>query len=324
MLIVEPKAELMQNPKNAVERALHVEQCGRVCYKSEARITDGSDETFIANLIKRGHEAMIEHARVTLHFENDSCARFIHRKMNLSGQHDYLTFTHAPIGYYVSGNMRAWRAFIRFANKVEIPLNYDMAKFIVDNRAFFPDFPISHSLEFNAMQGVNLEIDPWKLDDAEDRKAHTWYSVRFTCDRGVSHEIVRHRPASYAQESTRYCNYSKDQFGGEITVIQPPFFAPDSLPYKHWKQGIQAAEAAYFDLLNDGCTPQEARTVLPNSLKTELIMTATAAEWLHFIELRVDSHAHPQMREVATQAADKLAQVDPAVFAKTVERVKRQ
>ena len=165
---------------------------------------------------------------------------------------------------------------------MEIPLTHDMARFIVDNRVFFSDFPISHSLEFYALQGASLEIDPWKLESVEDRKAHTWYSVRFICDRGVTHEIVRHRPASYAQESTRYCNYSKDQFGGEITVIQPPFFAPDSLPYLHWKAGCEVAEKAYFDLLNVRYTPEEARTVLPNSLKTEIIMTATAAEWLHF------------------------------------------
>lgn len=315
MLIAEPNVELMQIPVTAHERALHVEKCGRVCYKSEARIEDGSAKTFIENLVKRGHEAMIEHARVTLHIKDmDHAIVSQHEMRMLSGEHDYLTFTHAPIGYYVSGNMRAWRSYARFINNAHLLFPDGLKRFILDNRVFFPDYPITHSFEFNAANDEYVEVYPWNLENQNDRKAHTWYSFRFICDRGVSHELVRHRPASFAQESTRYCNYSKGQFGGQITVIQPSFFTPDSLPYQHWKAGCEDAEKAYFALLNDGCTPQEARTVLPNSLKTEIIMTATAAEWQHFFELRTDEHAHPQMREVATRARELLKTADPELF----------
>lgn len=128
---------------------------------------------------------------------------------------------------------------------------------------------------------------------------HAGASVRFVCDRGVSHEIVRHRMASYSQESTRYCNYSKDGFGSEITVIAPCFLKPNTDGWMLWEEGCQAAETAYFNLLNYGCVPKEARSVLPNSLKTEVIMTANMREWRHFFRLRCDSAAHPQMREVA-------------------------
>ena len=143
---------------------------------------------------------------------------------------------------------------------------------------------------------------------------HFNITVRFTCDRGVSHEIVRHRLASYCQESTRYCNYSKDDFCGEITVIEPLYLEPDTLAYDTWKKACEAAEAAYFNLLDWGCTAQEARAVLPNSLKTEVVMTANLREWRHFFKLRCSPAAHPQMREVATPLLKTLQKKLPVVF----------
>lgn len=128
---------------------------------------------------------------------------------------------------------------------------------------------------------------------------HGTLTARFTCDRGVSHEIVRHRLAAYCQESTRYCNYSKSKFGQEITVIRPSFWKKGSLEYDIWEQSCLAAERAYMGLLDAGATPQEARSVLPNSLKTEVVMTANIREWRHFFELRTSPAAHPQMRELA-------------------------
>lgn len=180
-----------------------LEQCGRVCYKSEDRITEGSAEKFLRGIISSGHEAVLEHCSFT---------------------------------------------------------------------------------------------------------------AKFICDRGVSHEIVRHRLAAYCQESTRYCNYSKDKFDRDITVIMPCFMGLGSAGYEKWKESCQAAEKAYFDLLEWGCSPQEARTVLPNSLKTELIMTADIREWRHFFRLRCSKAAHPQMQEVATQLLVKVHQKVPVLF----------
>jgi len=143
---------------------------------------------------------------------------------------------------------------------------------------------------------------------------HFSFTVKFICDRGVSHEIVRHRIASYSQESTRYCNYSKGQFNGEITVIEPCFLVPGTEGYNLWYNACSSAEDSYFMMLNWGCSPQEARAVLPNSLKTELVMTANIREWRHFLKLRTSPAAHPQMREVANLLLKELKQKVPVLF----------
>ena len=135
---------------------------------------------------------------------------------------------------------------------------------------------------------------------------HFNISVKFICDRGVTHEIVRHRIASYAQESTRYCNYSKDKFGNEITVIKPCFWEENSDQYYYWKESCEWAEEYYFKLLNSGAVAQEARSVLPNSLKTEIVVTMNLRELRHFFRLRTAKAAHPQMREVAIMLLNEL------------------
>ena len=202
MKIIKPDVQFI-TPIDGATILKRLEQCGRVCYKSEDKITEGSAEKFVAGIIKRGHEAVLEHCSFT---------------------------------------------------------------------------------------------------------------VKFICDRGVSHEIVRHRMASYCQESTRYCNYSKDVFGSEITVIRPSFLTEGTPGWQYWKVACRMAEKSYFELLDWGCTPQEARAVLPNSLKTEVVMTANIREWRHFLKLRCSPAAHPQMREVALILLDKVHWLIPVCF----------
>ena len=202
MKVITPYVEAMHPIDGAVILS-RIEAAGRVCYKSESKITDSSAAAFVRRIIKSGHEAVLEHCNI---------------------------------------------------------------------------------------------------------------SLKFVCDRGVSHEIVRHRVASYCQESTRYCNYSKGDFGGEITVIKPLYLTPDTAAYCVWLNASAAAEVAYFKLLDWGCSAQEARAVLPNSLKTEVVMTANLREWRHFFRLRCSLAAHPQMREVATQALALLNGLVPVVF----------
>ena len=142
---------------------------------------------------------------------------------------------------------------------------------------------------------------------------HGSATVRFVCDRGVSHEIVRHRIASYSQESTRYCNYAKDKFGNEITVIDPrPHM--DSDQFLVWKAAIMQAEQAYFRLVEFGAKPQMARSVLPNSLKTEIVMSANPREWRHFFTMRAAAPAHPQMRELACPLLKEFRERVPVLF----------
>lgn len=174
---------------------------------------------------------------------------------------------------------------------------------------------------------------------------HGGMTVKFIVDRGVSHEIVRHRLFSFAQESTRYCNYSKDKFGNEITVIEPCFFnsvsdeikdkvqfacseelnsgnrrtfytgaAELEKSYEDWFGSCLTCEANYFSMLNGGCTPQEARAVLPNSLKTEIVVTGNWREWRHFFKLRTAPDAHPQIREVVMPLLEEMKQRIPVLF----------
>lgn len=220
MRIIQAGFEVMRPQKmdNASRKAIYsaIEQAGRVCYKTEYKIGEDTAETFIKALVSRGHEAMLEHADMT---------------------------------------------------------------------------------------------------------------VRFIVDRGVSHELVRHRLASFAQESTRYCNYAKDQFGREITVIEPCFWRKGSPSYDVWKKSCEACEKAYFDLLEIGDTPQMARDVLPTSTKTEVVMTANIREWRHFFKLRaigVTGAPHPQMREVALPLLRAMAVHLPPLFGDLVEALRHE
>lgn len=177
-------------------------------------------------------------------------------------------------------------------------------------------------------------------DGHESVLEHVNMRVKFIVDRGVSHELVRHRLASFTQESTRYCNYSQDKFGNEITVIKPCFFKPnmyevtsisgtnyievdrgaslETKKYSLWYNACAMAERRYFFLLSEGCTPQEARTVLPNSLKTEVMMTANLREWRHILDLRAagtTGKPHPQMLEVMVPLLNELKLKMPLLFA---------
>ena len=146
---------------------------------------------------------------------------------------------------------------------------------------------------------------------------HASVTVKFVVDRGISHELVRHRLASFAQESTRYCNYSKDDFGSEITFIIPEYLDYKSAGWNTWKETMKACEDSYFKLLDIGLTPQEARAVLPNSLKTEVVMTANLREWRHFFKLRAlgtTGKPHPQMLEVTVPLLEDFKQMIPVVF----------
>lgn len=143
---------------------------------------------------------------------------------------------------------------------------------------------------------------------------HFSISVKFICDRGVSHEIVRHRIASFSQESTRYCNYIKDKFDNQITFIKPCFWDEGSHNYEIWRETVQATEKNYFELISNGAKPEEARSILPNSLKTEIVVTMNLREWRHFFKLRTSSKAHPQMRELAIPLMEDFQDRLPEIF----------
>lgn len=280
-----------------------IEKCGRVCYKSEDKITEDSAEKFVADIIKRGHEAVLEHASFIFQVSYNVYEDIREKVMFVENRYPvkmYLRFTDSD-GYVVSGNVRAWRDFFCFAG---VPPY--MNDFVEANPILFSEFKSDFPFNLKGRKWSIRQISADELVSTYQRLVHEDVSVKFICDRGVTHEIVRHRPASFCQESTRYCNYRNGKFGGEITVIKPCFFKENSTRYLNWFVACESAETAYNAILEDGGTPQEARDVLPNSLKTELIMTAPLMEWCHFFNLRMSPAAHPQMQEVASYAYDAM------------------
>ena len=146
---------------------------------------------------------------------------------------------------------------------------------------------------------------------------HYSFTVKFICDRGIANELVRHRIASFAQESSRYCCYAKDKFGKELTFINPCFWEPDSDNYARWFHEMDEAEKTYLAMIESGATPEQARDILPTSIKTEIVMTANLREWRHFFKLRaegVTGKPHPQMLEITIPLLKELKQKVPVVF----------
>lgn len=323
MKIIEPSVFLVGGNVGLMDRARHVEKCGRVCYKSEKKITENSAEKFIAGIIKSKHEAVLEHARITLHLNNYlEVYRLIAnvvQDMENHGIIPYMTLTNFDGEMIVSGNIRAWRNLCFTMRNKGYSFPSVIKRMWMENAPFFPEFfnPDEPYIK-DPITDINPQPDmPTFAESPDLRLRHSWYTFRVVCDRGVSHEIVRHRPMSFCQESTRYCNYKKGQFGSEITVIKPCFWEEGSEAYELWKETCGVAETAYLELIESGKSAQEARSVLPNSLKMEIVMTATADEWLHFINLRsrgTTGAPHPQMLEVATQIEKILLEEDAEVF----------
>lgn len=322
MRITEAGFTILPTPHTQAEILKHIERCGRVCYKSEDKITEDSAQQFVANIIKRGHEAVLEHGSLCYRLHGACYLApiinwYFRRTQDLQkaiGYHSYLRFTANGGVVLLSGNVRAWRDFLKAYVQVFRGVSKELRTVIVENPEFFPELlnqPIVRRCSDWHGRMVRMDSNPEIY--AEDRCVHQDVSVLFKVDRGISHEIVRHRPASFCQESTRYCDYSAGRFGGEITVIEPKALR-HTPGYKIWMDSCKRAETAYFDLLDCGCSPQEARGVLPNSLKTEIVMTANLAEWRHFFQLRTSRAAHPQMREVAIPLLREFKKRDPENF----------
>lgn len=315
MKIIEPSVEIMRTgfEDEPITPEQFIEKVGRTCYKSEDKITDSSAAKFVSNLISRGHEAMIEHWNLIFEtdqgtytdFESDYEVLIQGSNIPLSKRlRPYIRFTDCDFDdgephYVISGNMRAWRDYARACTESLGFIPQYMWSNIRDYPLFFPEYQ-----DYIPAIVGNAFLHPISVKELNEfeRNIHQDVTVKFICDRGVSHELVRHRVASFAQESTRYCNYSKDKFGNELTVIRPSWCDSNDDIYSVWRDSCLQSEAAYFLMLSEGATPQEARSVLPNSLKTEIIVTMNLDGWDHFFGLRCAKSAHPDMREVASMA----------------------
>lgn len=285
MKIIKPSFEIIDEP-DALKK---IELCGRVCYKSENRITEDSAEKFVKNLIKRGHESVLEHAQIIMSVDDMDAHKFreINDEIyNRFGWVNMLRMTHQNKRYIISGNVRMWRDFMRCVSPAVIFTPLELLHGVL-----FDDVNKTPSINTTTAEIITAE----ELQGDDELNTHATETVRFIVDRGISHEIVRHRTASFSQESTRYCNYS-----GDITFIAPPFACLE------WVKAMEYAEKSYNTMINKGMTPQQARAVLPNSTKTEIIMTATRDCWKHFFDLRTAAAAHPQMREITVPLFEEI------------------
>lgn len=269
----------------------HIELCGRVAYKSEDKINDFSAEKFVDMIRKRKHTAVLEHGTI------------------------YLAVLDSLPGGFGGPASEEEASMLEFYYKN--PYSKVVEKYIGMG-----------AYQYYITTNYRVLIKNDRLKDLEYQCALTDYhprriTAKFTCDRGVSHEFVRHRVFSFVQESTRYCNYSRAKFGNECTFIKPLWFNKymnedySKITTVEWQYGLDVAcaettwlyamlfaENAYFSSIDSGMTPQQARAVLPNSLKTELVMTGFVDEWKHFFNLRTNKDAHPQAKELADKLLD--------------------
>lgn len=287
MRLIKPSFEILEQKPGLDGLLQHIERCGRTCYKSEDKITEESAPKFVDMLVKRGHTAMVEHGTVYLKYSIT-----LEGSMNMANKYHFNKYSTITIGSepLCGGEPQEYKDKFNGHTYVYITTNYRVL------------------LQNDWLDDLKYQCEPTEHHVKR-------ITVKFTCDRGVSHEFVRHRVFSFAQESTRYCNYSKDKFGKECTFIIPCWLglpegsvSSPEIPIFRERHGnvvgiflnnLYWAEANYFDLLEQGWIAQQARAVLPNSLKTELIMTGTIEQWEGFFKLRCAKDAHPQARELA-------------------------
>lgn len=276
MRLCKPSFEIWEQPAGLEGVYKQIEKVGRVCYKSEDKITEDSAKPFVDRMIKSGHGAMLEHGTVYLAMPMETILPI---KANGWGKYTENPYSKGFKVCEVDGQKR-----------VAVTTNL---RVLVEN---------------GWLDDLKYICEPTEFHERR-------VTVHFVCDRGVSHEFVRHRVMSFAQESTRYCNYSKDKFGNELTFIQPcwlddeklKLYGPyhtvirDKSPESIFIANLNNAERDYLDLIRLGWKPQEARAVLPNSLKTELVVTGFTSDWNHFFGLRARGTTgapHPQAKEL--------------------------
>ena len=265
-----------------------IERVGRVCYKSENLIKDGSDIIFTKKILSFNHGSVLEHAYLVFEVLDKE---LFYRLESLHPH--FLTFTNES-RLLMSGNFRAfYELYLHFNNKDYYPL------YAYLENIFKEVYPSNYKEYYQDNLFYKLTKKDILSLSEEEKDVHLSLTILFITDRGVSHELVRHRLASYAQESTRYCNYAKDKFAHEISFIKP--LGLTSNQEEIWKKAMEEAERSYFALLENGAKAEVARSVLPNSLKTEIVCTCVLKEWKHIFMLRTDTKAHPDIRYIMNE-----------------------
>jgi len=317
MKIIDPCYTILRD-LDTIDPVVRIESCGRICYKSEDRISPASAVPFVKGIVKHGHNSVLEMAACSLRVmvETDSLVSRFFCQLPKYLQIDQPEKKELII----SGTMRAFRELIQAASTVQVVKA--IAGFMAERYpVLFKDLEPGHG--WTPQMGV--AVDKISLADVDAMPAHLLarhrhVAVKFVVNRAVTHEIVRHRPCSFLQESQRYCRYSEDKFGNEVTFIRPLFYEEKSPEFRLWLKAMEETEKVYLELLQTS-TPQAARTVLPNSCKTELIVFCTLAEWGHIFRLRTTQAAEPSMREVMLPLLHEMAGLYPQVFESLASQV---
>lgn len=289
MKIIKPSVEYFgEVPTDYYNVIKFIEKAGRTCYKSEDKITYHSAESFVKRLINAGHLAMVEHSNFVIRSRMTNYSGQLSHYIS-SGKGKFLNTVVDDMYLYVGGSLTAWHNFICD----DTPENmFAPMRHVYNNM----------STQFKAVYGELFGVDQnedvfyWEVcpHDEIPKELHR-YAVKFICDRGVSHELVRHRPCSFAQESTRYVNYA----GKDMEFIQPANYDKWTNSAQAWfEKSCLSTEEAYDMLIFSRLKPQQARAILPNALKTEIITTADAEEWMHIKSLRTSKAAHPDIQRV--------------------------
>lgn len=301
MKVIEPYFEI-QDDLDQSSLAVRLEACGRICYKSEDQITEDSAIPFVTKIAAHGHNSVLETAAVTLQLK----CQPDHVVELLSCQPKYLVVDRIEKGMLVTGSIRSFRELY-----VSCPDNQvvsGLLSVLAAKEPFLFDdiFEKTKPLETDS-ELVIKKISLREVDDLPPDllMRHRFVGVKFVVNRAVTHELVRHRPCSFLQESQRYCRYSQDKYDGQVTFIKPLFYEEGSDDYNLWLESMEYTESKYLKLLETS-SPQAARTVLPNSCKTEIIVYCNLTEWQHIIKLRTSKPAEPSMREIMIPLAAEM------------------
>lgn len=291
--------------------AVRIEACGRICYKSEDKIEAGSTDPFIEKVLKHGHNSVAEMGVITLRVEIDS-ETLATQFFSIQPKFVHVDRT-TKTEMIITGSVRAYRELYTEHGNVKLIkaiTNYLHAQIPL----FFKDIVP----ERGVVKQSGVTVEEITLEEVEKFSAdllakHRYVGVKIFTNRAVTHEIVRHRPCSYLQESQRYCRYNDEKFGSEVTFIKPMFYDEGTEEYDLWVKAMEETEQIYLKLLETS-SPQAARTVLPNSCKTEIIVYCNLLEWLHIFRLRTTKAAEPSMREVMIPLLEEFSKRFPAVF----------
>ncbi|WP_456473473.1 FAD-dependent thymidylate synthase [Desulfolithobacter sp.] len=310
MKVIPPSFEVLDH-LDWESLAVRIEFCGRICYKSEDRIDRNSAIPFVSKMAEHGHNSVLEMGVVTLDVQCADQEQVVELFLT---QPRYLQIDRDDTRLLVTGSVRAFREMLMFHPDCRVVRA--MASFLAKRHPYFFSTIIPED-GLEPVPGITVtKVELQRVDQLEPGKLarHRHIAVKFIVNRAVTHEIVRHRPCSFLQESQRYCRYGDARFGNEVTFIAPMFYEAGTPEYGLWEKAMLETEQLYLKLLETS-TPQAARTVLPNSCKTELIVYANLREWHHIFTLRTSKAAEPSMREVMIPLAEDFQHRFPAVFA---------